>query len=290
MSVANLDSAIRASLVVCAPSLSGSKRRMPIMKKNNFSSTVRTSLVFSLVLSLCLGIVIADNPLVEWRAAASPGGKSKPAQGAKKVSPELQGKNGSGARARVILQLNGKPSGQLNALLNRNGVHVRAAFRNFNAQVVELPESLVGELAAFPEVNYVSVDRETQPLGHVSYTTGSDAVRRQTTLLGGNYTLDGTGIGIAVLDSGIDTTHNAFLGHNGNVRVVANQDFTGEAHTDDPYRHGTHIAGIATGNGRISNAKYIGIAPNAHTLSLRVLNSQPTGTISSVLAALNWLM
>src|SRR5688500_13778843 len=194
MSVANLDSATRASLVVCALSLSESKRGMPIMKKINPSSTVRTSLVFSLVLSLCLGIVIADCPLVEWRAAAAPGGKPQHAQGANKVSPELHGKNASGARVRVILQLDGKPSGQLNALLNRNGVHVRAAFRNFNAQLVELPENLVEQLAAFPEVNYVSVDRETQPLGHVSLTTGTDAARRQTTPWGMSYTLDGSGI------------------------------------------------------------------------------------------------
>src|SRR5437764_64398 len=74
------------------------------------------------------------------------------------------------------------------------------------------------------------------------------------------------------------------------LRVIVNKDFTGENRTDDPYGHGTHVASIAAGNGRISNAKYIGIAPNANILNLRVLNKQGAGTVSGVLAALDWVM
>jgi serine protease AprX len=64
----------------------------------------------------------------------------------------------------------------------------------------------------------------------------------------------------------------------------------GENRTDDPYGHGTHVAGIAAANGRIANAAYLGIAPNAKLINLRVLNSQGTGTVSGTLAALDWLM
>ena len=86
--------------------------------------------------------------------------------------------------------------------------------------------------------------------------------------------LDGTGIGIAILDSGVDISHKAFLGNDDRLRVVVNKDFTGEGRTDDPYGHGTHVASIAAGNGRISNGKYLGIAPNASILNLRVLDRQ----------------
>src|SRR5207244_7306240 len=75
-----------------------------------------------------------------------------------------------------------------------------------------------------------------------------------------------------------------------NVRVIANQDFTGENRTDDPYGHGSHVASIAAGNGRVSNAAYLGIAPNAKIINLRVLNSNGTGTVSATLAALDWLL
>ena len=102
--------------------------------------------------------------------------------------------------------------------------------------------------------------------------------------------LDGTGIGIAVLDSGIDTGHRSFTDKDNKLRVVVNRDFTGEGRTNDPYGHGTHVAATAAGNGRISSAEYIGIAPNARIINLRVLNSQGTGTASAVLAALDWVI
>ncbi len=102
--------------------------------------------------------------------------------------------------------------------------------------------------------------------------------------------LDGTGIGIAVLDSGIDTGHASFLESKGNgLRVVYSKDFTGEGRTDDPHGHGTHVASIAAGNGRVARAEYVGIAPNANIINLRVLNSQGTGRVSYILGALEWV-
>ena len=102
--------------------------------------------------------------------------------------------------------------------------------------------------------------------------------------------LDGAGIGIAVLDSGIYKSHKAFLDGNGNVRVVAKQDFTGEGTTNDLYGHGTHVAAIAAGNGRISNGAYTGIATGANIINLRVLDSHGAGRASYVLAAVDWIM
>ena len=60
-------------------------------------------------------------------------------------------------------------------------------------------------------------------------------------------------------------------------RIVVNQDFTGEGRTDDPYGHGTHVAAAAAGNGIVAKGEYIGIAPRAKILNLRVLNSKGTG-------------
>src|SRR5207302_5468536 len=60
--------------------------------------------------------------------------------------------------------------------------------------------------------------------------------------------------------------------------------------TDDPYGHGTHVASIAAGNGRISNAQYTGIAPNANLINLRVLGATGTGSTSTILSALDWVI
>jgi hypothetical protein len=209
-----------------------------------------------------------------------------------KVSPELlqdtRGLNEKDARVKVILQLNSRQTAALDLLLQRFGARTSRHFQNLNARAVELPARAIEALAAHSELSFISPDRESIPAGHISATSGSDAVRGTS---GTNVTgLDGTGIGIAVLDSGIDLGHTSFLDRSNKMRVVANRDFTGENRIDDPYGHGTHVASIAAGNGRISNAQYLGIAPNASLINLRVLNSQGQGTVSGLLAALDWVV
>ncbi len=213
-----------------------------------------------------------------------------------KISPDLrQLMQGSGTeRVGVILQVDDVKSGQLNDLFKRYGVEVNARMAQLGTLKVEMPVKALEELAARKEIHYVSVNREVRSFGHVSATTGADSVRQQTTtsLLGGrtNYTLDGSGVGIAILDSGIDTNHKSFVGVNNSLRVVFSKDFTGENRTDDPYGHGTHVASTAAGNGRISNGQYIGIAPNANIINLRVLNGTGAGSVSGLLSALDWVM
>ncbi|HEV2861980.1 MAG TPA: S8 family serine peptidase [Pyrinomonadaceae bacterium] len=192
-------------------------------------------------------------------------------------------KKGDDGKVQVILQLAEKPKGLLNAFLNGNGVHVNAKFKNLNALAVELPVSALEELAAFPEVSYVSADREVTSLGgNLAVEVGAEAVRQQTSASGAAYTLDGAGVGIAVLDSGIYREHKSFAGHYG-----GGKDYTGEGRTDDPFGHGTHVAGIAVGGAEVLKGKYVGVAPGATLYNLRVLNSKGVGTVSGVLAALD---
>ena len=177
-------------------------------------------------------------------------------QRASRVSPDLldiaRDPGAQGERVRVILQSDGAASPALASLLRRRDVKAAGRFDSVGARVVEIPARLVEQLAEQKGVRFVSLDRETVSFGHVSYTTGADDVRESagTNVAG----LDGTGVGIAILDSGVDTKHTAFLDRSNNVRVVYSKDFTGENRTDDPYGHGTHVASVAAGNGRISNA------------------------------------
>src|SRR2546425_7289627 len=231
---------------------------------------------FALAISLSRGILIAE------RASAAPQGGGKKAS---KVSSDLNGRKG-GETVKVILQLRGKMSGQLNALLSRTDIHVKSSFKNFNAQAIEMPASTVDEIAAFDEVSYISEDRETMAMGHLSLTTGADAVRTQTATT----KLDGSGIGIAVLDSGMDGGHKSFQGYNYNTRVIFSKDFTGLVSTNDDYGHGSHVASIAAGNGMVSTGAYLGIAPNARIINLRVLDSNGAGSVSVLLSGLDWIM
>src|SRR5205814_6048389 len=97
-------------------------------------------------------------------------------------------------------------------------------------------------------------------------------------------TVDGSGMAIAVIDSGLDTGHAAFQGKSllgGSSRIVFNKDFTTENNTSfDPYGHGTHVASSAAGVSMTDGDKYQGIAPSASLVNLRVLDKNGVGTRS----------
>jgi serine protease AprX len=96
--------------------------------------------------------------------------------------------------------------------------------------------------------------------------------------------LDGGGITIAVIDSGIDQRHAALAG-----KVVATYDFTGGDGTDR-FGHGTHVAGIIAG-ARVKTPDgrdYRGIAPGATLVNLRVLDDAGNGTVADVVEAIDW--
>ncbi|HEX8145155.1 MAG TPA: hypothetical protein VF553_21495, partial [Pyrinomonadaceae bacterium] len=182
-----------------------------------------------LIAVLCMGITLSE---VAGQAQSNQSSASHTHKLSSDLAGRISGAKSGADRLDCILQLNAKPSGRLNALLNRNGVRLRAHFSAFNSYAIDLPASAVAELASFGEVEYVSLNSRVESFGHISTTTGADAVRSiaGTTTSG----LDGTGIGIAILDSGIDSSHKSFLDKNNGLRVAFSRDFTGENRTDDP--------------------------------------------------------
>jgi serine protease AprX len=92
----------------------------------------------------------------------------------------------------------------------------------------------------------------------------------------------GTGIKVAIVDTGIDLDHPDFSG-----RVVAGASFVGGDYRDDN-GHGTHVAGITAGSGAASEAKYRGVAPEATLYVARVLDRNGSGSMSGVMAGVEW--
>jgi subtilisin family serine protease len=91
--------------------------------------------------------------------------------------------------------------------------------------------------------------------------------------------LDGTGVTVAVLDTGIDAGHPDLAG-----KVVAEQDFTESGTANDRHGHGTHVAGIAAGTG----AEFTGVAPGAALLNAKVVGDDGTGLTSDIIAGMEW--
>jgi serine protease AprX len=102
---------------------------------------------------------------------------------------------------------------------------------------------------------------------------------------------------VAIIDSGIATWHDDLTSHSstlypyGNQRVSAFVDFVnGQVAPYDDQGHGTHVAGIISGNGYDSNGRQMGVAPAASLVSLKVLDANGQGTVGNIIAALDWVL
>src|SRR5258705_3955599 len=105
---------------------------------------------------------------------------------------------------RVIIQPTAIWDTTIDATIEQSGGSNIRQFQNFKVRVVTLSANAALALSGRSDVSYVSLNREVRTLGHVSATTGADAVR--TTIGTTNSGLDGPGILVALLDSGIHTT------------------------------------------------------------------------------------
>jgi serine protease AprX len=160
-----------------------------------------------------------------------------------------------------------------------------------NGYALTVPNGMLKRLAASPAVFRVHYDRPATKFDYrTTLTTGSLAVNHA---LG----LTGTGVGIAVVDSGITAWHDDLTTlattpyPYGNQRVTAFVDFVNGAQWPyDDNGHGTHVAGIIAGNGYDSTGNKAGVAPDADLVSLKVLDANGAGNISNVIAALDWVL
>jgi subtilisin family serine protease len=101
--------------------------------------------------------------------------------------------------------------------------------------------------------------------------------------------LTGEGVPVAVLDTGLDTTHPDFAG-----AVAATANFTNDpAGVTDTIGHGTHVASILAGRGTASGGRYTGVARGARLLVGKVCadtESSDAGPCpeSAILAGMEW--
>lgn len=129
-------------------------------------------------------------------------------------------------------------------------------------------------------------------LGPVRGLAGSGPYTASTGLA-----LDGSGVGVAVVDSGIDQTHPDFAGridaaYEATCSLVLETTATGRCFpdptlvpqpvpTDNTAGHGTHVAGIALGAANASGGTFKGMAPAA-TLTSFSVGEGPSAAFASV--------
>jgi serine protease AprX len=167
-------------------------------------------------------------------------------------------------------------------------------------------------LATNADVHAVSLNTtvtpQSLPAGHLPMMPGSQSVsgdQVQTTYdqtLGvtplWKFGVTGTGVGVAVIDTGIDGALPDFATTNGrDSRVIVTAVDNSHATTaTDGYGHGTDVAGIIAGNGANRpgsdplHGQYIGVAPNANLISIKVADETGATTVLDVIYGLQFAM
>ena len=198
---------------------------------------------------------------------------------------------GGANRSRAIVML--KAGCSVDAAVAKLGGRSGLKFGSINGQLIELPNGALRKFADNPCVASAHYDRRTGgEMNRAAIVEGARAVQAA-------YGVDGAGVGVAIVDSGVSGWHDdlTYLGRNSAVKVVNGQrvvkfvDFVnGRTAPYDDNGHGTHVAGIIGGNGFDTLGARAGMAPAADLISLKVLDSQAGGYISNVIAALDWIV
>ncbi len=154
-----------------------------------------------------------------------------------------------------------------------------------DAYVADMPNAALFGLSHNPHISHIALDRViVGTLERTGAAIGATAVRQE-------FGYDGSGVGIAVIDSGITSWHDDLTGGGSPQRVDSFVDFVNGRDTAyDDYGHGTHVAGIIAGNGMDSSGARSGVAPNARLIVLKALDGAGRGRVSDVIAALHYVL
>lgn len=198
---------------------------------------------------------------------------------------DMQARAQQPERVRVLIGFH-QPPGQaeLNAVKQGGGT-VTSRFRLIDSVAAEVPANAIAGLAKNPLVKVVEPD-----LGVQADEYGDDwGIARIGSRLvhEGNVApeigpLAGTGVRVAVLDTGIDYNHPDLAAVYAGGYDFVNND-------SDPYDdqyHGTHCAGTIAAS--LNGFGVVGVAPEARLYGLKVLSSTGSGSYSYVISALDW--
>jgi serine protease AprX len=198
-------------------------------------------------------------------------------------------------RVGVIVQKQGAGA---EALVAQLGGAVTDDLHIINAFAATLPAGAVAALAQANPVRWVSLnspmnDTATECASCINTsrlsnayikTIGADQVWNQAPYL------QGQGIGVAVVDSGVNPQQDLYTPM-GVPRLVASVAFNDDYNRTvyDGYGHGSHVAGIIGGNGSRSSGKYIGVAPMVNLINVKVSNDNGGSNTSNVIKGLQWI-
>lgn len=152
----------------------------------------------------------------------------------------------------------------------------RAALKGYSAR---MSDQAAARIAQSPAVQWVEADRVVTATAQ-SVPTGIDRIDGE---LSSTVSGDGSGsvdVDVAVIDTGIDTTHP-------DLNVVGGKNCSTGTSYKDGHGHGSHVAGTIAAKDDANGV--VGVAPGARLWAVRVLNNAGSGSTSSVVCGIDWV-
>ncbi len=185
---------------------------------------------------------------------------------------------------RMAFKLGGTNPGTARSVLSAADIQIKSIFEHgFKGISVKIRPSVLEQVLASDSTIHAYPDLQVQALDIQSdQQIGADQIWTQKDSLGSPVT--GTGVTVAVIDTGIDYLHPDLGGGFGpGYKVVGGYDFfNNDSNPIDDNGHGTHVAGIIAASGGIE-----GVAPGASLLAYKVLGADGSGPMSDVIEAID---
>ncbi len=216
--------------------------------------------------------------------------------------------SGASAPGEAVPVIVGARAGQVaaaGAAVADAGGRVTRRLDVIDAHAAELPPVAVAELAKDPAVAWVTPDASVTlshaptadpSLGPGSMTHVADTIGARPVWKDG---VSGAGVDVAVIDSGVVPVD----GLRAPGKVVNGPDLSFESGNDearylDTYGHGTHMAGIIAGRDdavaspvrSAGHSRFVGVAPDARVVNLKVADAGGATDVSQVIAAIDWVV
>jgi len=166
-----------------------------------------------------------------------------------------------------------------------DGVHAQArrSFRSFPGAVVRVDAA--GYRALRGRADIVTIEPDQRVTGQLMQSV--PLIHADQTQADGNA---GTGVAVAILDSGLRASHTDFPGASlGPGQHFLDQGANAGSGAVDDQGHGSNVAGIVAGRG-VAGEIGTGVAPAARIVPVKVLDNQNRGFASDWVAGLDWVV
>jgi subtilisin len=183
-------------------------------------------------------------------------------------------------KVKVIIGFEDQPNLDDEDMIRRFGGNTKYTYHIIDAKAVELPEQAIEHIKKNPRVKYVEEDIEVHALdAELDNSWGVEHIGAGVVHESSNR---GAGVKVAIIDTGIDYTHEDL-----DDNYVGGVDYVNEDNDPmDDAGHGTHCAGIVAAED--NDVGVAGVAPEAELYAVKVLDSSGSGSLSNVLNGIQW--